>query len=406
MEIISYLWRYIVEVFGLFISYAFAAIFIFLVLRRLHSRQITIALVVIFIGVSIAFYIPNGLPRELAYPLSVRSYGPGERPDLPLKNVFAFFKNFNNFERIENIAQDPNNVPKTVTYSEDGVVEISLTTREVIAEMADGTTFNYWIFDNAVPGPFLRVREGDTVHLTIHNDETSLHPHNVDFHAVTGPGGGAAATIVGPGETKELTFKALNAGLYIYHCAFGNPGLHMTHGMYGLILVEPEGGLPPVDKEFYIVQGEFYSSGAMGREGLQLFDTQDYLEGRPQYVVFNGKTGALMDNMTAEVGDTVRMYVGNGGVNLVSSFHVIGEIFDRVYREGDLVSPPAVNLQTTLVPAGGAVMVEFKVDYPGNYVLVDHALARVDRGAWGMLHVTGEADPAIYDGQIQTGGGH
>jgi nitrite reductase (NO-forming) len=406
MEIISYLWRYIVEVFGLFISYAFAAIFIFLVLRRLHSRQITIALVAIFIGVSIAFYIPNGLPKELAYPLSVNSYGPGERPDLPLKNVFAFFKNFNNFERIENIAQDPNNVPKTVTYSADGMVEINLTTKEVIAEMADGTTFNYWIFDDAVPGPFLRVREGDTVHLTIHNDETSLHPHNVDFHAVTGPGGGAAATIVGPGETKEMTFKALNAGLYIYHCAFGNPGLHMTHGMYGLILVEPEGGLAPVDKEFYIVQGEFYSSGAMGREGLQLFDTEDYLDGKPQYVVFNGKTGALMDNMTAEVGDTVRMYVGNGGVNLVSSFHVIGEIFDRVYREGDLVSPPAVNLQTTLVPAGGAVMVEFKVDYPGNYVLVDHALARVDRGAWGVLHVTGEADPTIYDGQIQTGGGH
>jgi nitrite reductase (NO-forming) len=406
MEIISYLWRYIVEVFGLFISYAFAAIFIFLVLRRLHSREITIALVAIFIGVSIAFYIPNGLPKDLAYPLAVHSYGPGERPDLPLKNIFAFFRNFNNFERIENIAQDPNNVPKAVTYSEDGVVEISLTTREVIAEMADGTTFNYWIFDDAVPGPFLRVREGDTIHLTIHNDKTSLHPHNVDFHAVTGPGGGAAATIVAPGETKEMTFKVLNAGLFIYHCAFGNPGLHMTHGMYGLILVEPKEGLPPVDKEFYIVQGEFYSSGAMGRKGLQLFDTEDYLDGQPQYVVFNGKTGALMDNMTANVGDTVRMYVGNGGVNLVSSFHVIGEIFDRVYREGDLVSPPALNLQTTLVPAGGAVMVEFKVDFPGNYVLVDHALARVDRGAWGVLHVIGEADPTIYDGQIQTGSGH
>lgn len=406
MELISYLWRYIVEVFGLFISYAFAAIFIFLMLRRLHSREITIALVVIFIGVSIAFYVPHGMPEELAYPLSVHSYGPGERPDLPLKNVVNFFKNFNNFERIENIAQDPNNVPKTVTYSKDGVVEISLTTKEVIAEMADGTTFNYWVFDDAVPGPFLRVKEGDTVHLTIHNDKTSLHPHNVDFHAVTGPGGGAAATIVAPGETKELTFKAMNAGLFIYHCAFGNPGLHMTHGMYGLILVEPKEGLAPVDKEFYIVQGEFYSSGAMGRKGLQLFDTADYLDGKPQYVVFNGKTGALMDNMTAEVGDTVRMYVGNGGVNLTSNFHVIGEIFDRVYREGDLVSPPAVNLQTTLVPAGGSVMVEFKVDFPGNYVLVDHALARVDRGAWGVLHVTGEADKSIYDGQLQTGSGH
>jgi nitrite reductase (NO-forming) len=406
MELISYLWQYIVEVFGLFIAYVFAAIFIFLMLRRFHSRKITAALVAIFIGVSIAFYIPNGVPTELAYPLSLRSFGPGESPNLPFENVFRFFQNFNDFERVSDIAKDPTDVPKTVIYAEDGVVEVSLTTKEVIAEMTDGTTINYWTFDGTVPGPFLRVQEGDTVRLTIHNDETSLHPHNVDFHAVTGPGGGAAATIVAPGESKTFTFKALNAGLFIYHCAFGNPGLHMTHGMYGLILVEPKGGLPPVDQEFYIVQGEFYSEGGLGREGLQLFDTQAYLDGKPQYVVFNGRTGALMDNMTANVGDTVRMYVGNGGVNFVSSFHVIGEIFDRVYREGDLVSPPAEGLQTTLVPAGGAVMVEFTVDYPGNYVLVDHALARVDRGAWGVLHVEGEADPTIYDGDIQGGSGH
>lgn len=406
MELITYLWRYLVETFGLIIAYVFAAIFIFLVLRRFHSKKITAALVLMFLGVSIAFYIPNGVPKELAVPLHVESYGPGESPNLPVANVFHFFKKFSGFERIEDIAKDPNDLPKTVVYGEDGMVEINITTREVIAEMADGTTFNYWIFDNTVPGPFLRVKEGDTVRLTIHNDETSLHPHNIDLHAVTGPGGGAAATIVAPGESKTITFKALNAGLFIYHCAFGNPGLHMTHGMYGLILVEPKGGLPPVDKEFYIVQGEFYSEGGMGREGLQLFDTQDYLDGKPQYIVFNGRTGALMDNMTAEVGDTVRMYVGNGGVNLVSSFHVIGEIFDRVYREGDLVTPPAQGLQTTLIPAGGAVMVEFKVDYPGNFVLVDHALARVDRGAWGVLQVTGEADPAIFDGTIETGGGH
>jgi nitrite reductase (NO-forming) len=293
-----------------------------------------------------------------------------------------------------------------VVYSKDGVVEVSLTTTEVIAEMADGTTINYWTFDNGVPGPFIRVRQGDTVRLTIHNDKTSLHPHNVDFHAVTGPGGGAAATIVAPGETKTFTFKALNAGLFVYHCAFGNPGLHMTHGMYGLILVEPEGGLPPADKEFYVVQGEFYSEGGLGREGLQLFDTQAYLDGKPQYIVFNGRTGALMENMNANVGETVRMYVGNGGVNLISNFHVIGEIFDRVYREGDLVTPPAEGLQTTLVPAGGAVMVEFTVDYPGNFILVDHALARVDRGAWGALHVEGEADPSIYEGEVEMGHGH
>src|SRR6185503_16519469 len=406
MELISYLWQYTVESFGLFIAYVFAAIFIFLVLRQFHSRKITVALVVIFIGVSIAFYIPNGIPKELSIPLSLRSFGPGEGPVLPLKNVIHFFQKFNGFERVSNISRNPADVPKTVVYAEDGVVEVSLTTKEVIAEMADGTTFNYWTFDSTVPGPFIRVQEGDTVRLTIHNDETSVHPHNVDFHAVTGPGGGGAATIVAPGETKMFTFKAMNAGLFIYHCAFGNPGLHMTHGMYGLILVEPKGGLPPVDEEFYVVQGEFYSAGGLGRKGLQLFDTEAYLDGRPQYVVFNGKTGALAEGMNAKVGDTVRIYVGNGGVNLISSFHVIGEIFDRVYREGDLLSPPAQNLQTTLIPAGGAVMVEFRVDYPGNYILVDHALARVDRGAWGLLHVEGEADPSIYNGEIQSGGGH
>ncbi|HCB02305.1 MAG TPA: nitrite reductase, copper-containing, partial [Anaerolineae bacterium] len=341
-----------------------------------------------------------------AYPASLRSYGPGEKPDLPIENVFKFFGNFNKFERIEDIARNPNEVPQNIVYGENGMIEVHLTTTEVIAEIAPGVTMNVWTFDNAIPGPFIRGKVGDSVHLTITNDESSLHPHNVDFHAVTGPGGGAAATIVAPGESKEMTFKLLNPGLYVYHCAFGNPGLHMTHGMYGLILVEPEGGLPPVDKEFYIMQGEYYTEGALGREGLQLFDTQAYLDGKPQYVIFNGKTGALMNNMEAEVGDTVRMFVGNGGVNLISSFHVIGEIFDRVYREGDLVTPPAEGLQTTLVPAGGAVMVEFKLEYPGNFVLVDHALARVDRGAWGVLHVTGEADPEIYNGDIQTGGGH
>lgn len=406
MELLSYVWQYIVEVFGLAIAYVFAAIFLFLVLRQFHSKKITAALMIVFIGVSIAFYIPNGTPNALAYPASLRSYGPGEKPDLPYENVFKFFTNFNKFERIENIARDPNDVPQDIVYNEDGMIEVHLTTTEVIAEVAPGVTINYWTFDNAVPGPFIRGMVGDTVHLTITNDASSLHPHNVDFHAVTGPGGGAAATIVAPGETKEMTFKLLSPGLFIYHCAFGNPGLHMTHGMYGLILVEPEGGLPPVDKEFYVVQGEFYTEGALGRQGLQLFDTQAYLDGKPQYVIFNGKTGALMNNMEAEVGDTVRMFVGNGGVNLISSFHVIGEIFDRVYREGDLVTTPAEGLQTTLVPAGGAVMVEFKLEYPGNFVLVDHALARVDRGAWGVLHVTGEADPSIYNGDIQTGGGH
>lgn len=406
MELLSYLWQYLVEGFGLLIAYVFAAVFIFLVLRQFHSWKITTALVVIFISVSIAFYVPNGIPHAFEFPLGLRTFGPSEGPVLPITNVFAFLKNFSSFERVENIARDPNDIPPIIKRNEDGVVEIHLTAKEVIGEMADGITFNYWTFDGTVPGPFLRVREGDTVRLTLTNDPTSLHHHSIDLHAVTGPGGGAAATIVAPGESKTITFKALNPGIYIYHCAHPNVANHMAHGMYGLILVEPKDGLPAVDKEFYVVQGEFYSSGSLGRKGLQLFDAQAMLDGKPKYVVFNGKTGSLVENMSANVGDTVRLYVGNGGVNLISSFHVIGEIFDRVYREGDLVSPPAQSVQTTLIPAGGATAVEFKVDYPGNYILVDHALSRLDRGAWGVLHVEGEANPVIFNGEIQSGHGH
>jgi len=405
-EPLSYVWQYLVQGFGLFIAYVFAGILLYLLLRRLHSWKITAVLLAVFLGVSIAFYVPNGLPRGFEYPFFLKTYGPSAGPVLPVQNVWEFLKSFNNFERVGDIARNPSDVPPPIERSEAEVVKIELVTKEVIAEMAPGVTFNYWTFNGTIPGPFLRVREGDTVELTLKNDPTSLHMHNIDLHAVNGPGGGAVATDVMPGESKTFRFKVLNPGIYVYHCAHTNVPSHMAHGMYGLILVEPKGGLPEVDKEFYVMQSEFYSAGALGRQGLQLFDAQAMLDGKPQYIVFNGRTGALAENMNAEAGETVRMYVGNGGVNLVSSFHVIGEIFDRVYREGDLVSAPAKSVQTTLVPAGGATMVEFKVDYPGNYVLVDHALSRLDRGAWGVLHVTGKADSTVFDGVIESGGGH
>lgn len=401
MEIISFLWQYLVEAFGLVIAYVFAAIFVFLALRRFHSWKMTAALAAVFLGVSLAFYVPNGLPEAFEYPFLLDTFGPAEGPVLPLSNVASFIKNFNSFERVPDIARDPSDVPDTPIYTADNIVEIELTAKEVIGEMADGVTFNYWTFDGTVPGPFLRVKEGDRVRLTLHNDRTSLHNHSIDLHAVTGPGGGAAVTQVAPGESKTFEFTALNPGIFVYHCAHPNVPNHMAHGMYGLILVEPEEGLPEVDHEFYVMQGEFYSAGALGRKGLQLFDALAMLDGKPQYIVFNGRANGLTDTVTAEVGDTIRLYVGNGGVNLVSSFHVIGEIFDRVYREGDLVSAPAESLQTTLIPAGGAAAVEFRTDYPGEYVLVDHALSRVDRGAWGILTVSGEADPSIFSGTFE-----
>lgn len=406
MEIIYLLRTILVEWFGLFIAFIFAGIFLYLVLRKLHSTWLTVTLVAVFLGVSIFFYAPHGLPRGFEYPFFLKTYGPTEGPVLSIGNVLKFFGNFNTFERVENIARDPNDLPPPIERTEPTLVKVELTTKEVIAEMAPGVFINYWTFDGQVPGPMIRVREGDTVELTLHNDPTSLHHHNIDLHAVTGPGGGAVSTMVAPGESATVTFKALHPGLFVYHCATPNVANHMTHGMYGLILVEPEEGLPAVDHEYYVMQGEFYASGGMGRKGIQLFDAEAMLAGQPTYIVFNGKTNGLGDQMQMQTGETARIFVGNGGVNLISSFHVIGEIFDRVFPEGSLTSGPHTDIQTTLVPAGGATVVEFDTQVPGNYILVDHALSRVDRGVWGVLKVSGEENKEIYDGKIIEGHGH
>lgn len=406
MEIIYLLRTILVEWFGLIIAFIFAGAFLFLVLRKLHSTWLTVTLVVVFLGVSIFFYAPHGLPRGFEYPFFLKTYGPAEGPVLSLGNVLKFFGNFSKFERVENIARDPNDVPPPITRTVPELVKVELTTKEVIAEMAPGVFINYWTFDGQVPGPFIRVREGDTVELTLHNDPTSLHNHNIDLHAVTGPGGGAVSTMVAPGESATVTFKVLHPGLFVYHCATPNVANHMTHGMYGLILVEPAEGLPAVDHEYYVMQGEFYAVGGMGRKGIQLFDAEAMLAGQPTYMVFNGKINGLMDRMQMQTGETARIYMGNGGVNLVSSFHVIGEVFDRVFPEGSITSEPHTDVQTTLVPAGGATVVEFDTQVPGNYILVDHALSRVDRGLWGVLKVSGEENKEIYDGVTVPGQGH
>lgn len=406
LQLLGHTWSYFVQVAGLFVAFIFAALFIYLSLRHLRWHWMRVALVIVFIAVSIVFYVPNGLPRGLEYPLSLTTYGPAEGPVLPLENVWSLFTHFDKLERVADIARDPNDVPPPIERTEPAVVKVALETKEVISEMAPGVFVNYWTFDGQIPGPFIRVREGDTVELTLKNNETSLHHHNIDLHAVTGPGGGAVSTMVAPGEAATVTFKALHPGAFVYHCATPNVSNHMTHGMYGLILVEPKEGLAEVDHEYYVMQGEYYSVGGMGRKGLQLFDAQAMLDGNPTYIFFNGKTGGLADHMQTKTGETVRMYVGNGGVNLVSSFHVIGEVFDRVFSEGSLTSAPHTDVQTTLVPAGGATVVEFDTQVPGNYILVDHALARMEKGAWGVLKVTGEENKEIYNGVIMPGHGH
>jgi nitrite reductase (NO-forming) len=268
--------------------------------------------------------------------------------------------------------------------------------REIVGYVDEGVAYQFWTFDGTIPGRMLRCRVGDTVTLTLTNAAESLATHNIDLHAVTGPGGGAHATLVAPGEAKTFRFKAMNPGVYVYHCAVAPIPHHISSGMYGLIVVEPEEGLPPVDREFYVMQGDLYLEGARGEQGLRPFSMDKMLDERPDYVLFNGAVGALTEEraLTANVGETVRIFFGVGGPNLVSSFHVIGEIFDRVYPQG--ASEVQTNVQTTLVPAGGATMVEFTVDVPGDYALVDHSLGRAGKGALGILHVEGDPNPEIF----------
>jgi nitrite reductase (NO-forming) len=306
------------------------------------------------------------------------------------------------------ISQKATEVPAPIGNRPPQTVRVDLNAVELEGRLAEGTTFGYWTFNGRVPGPMLRVRVGDTVDVRVKNSADSTMIHSVDFHAATGPGGGAAATQVDPGGEKSFKFKALIPGLYVYHCATPMVAHHIANGMYGLILVEPEGGMPPVDREFYVMQGEIYTEAPFGHRGSQEFSVEKLLNERPEYFVFNGSVGALskLHPLEAKVGETVRIFFGVGGPNYTSSFHVIGEIFDRVYNLGAILSEPLRGVQTVTVPAGGAVITEFKLDVPGNYILVDHALSRAERGLVGILHVEGAPNPEIFDGKVGAGGGH
>ncbi len=289
-------------------------------------------------------------------------------------------------------------VPPPITRKKPAVVRIRLDSGHKPMPLNGEIQYPFWTFNDHVPGPFIRARVGDTLEVHVTNSDASGMPHNVDLHAVTGPGGGAPVTTVVQGEERVAWFKLLHPGLFIYHCAAPPVMDHIANGMYGLILVEPKSGLPEVDREFYVLQSEFYTKGAPEGATTLEFSHERGGEEHPQFVVFNGRVGSLVGDgaLKAKTGERVRIYFGNAGPNLISSFHVIGEIFDQVYREADLLSPPGRSVQTTLVPAGGAVVVEFGLDVPGTYTLVDHAIFRVEKGAVGFLQVEGEPRHDLY----------
>jgi len=298
------------------------------------------------------------------------------------------------------IVRDPADLPGPIGNRGPETVRIDLETVELEGQLADGATYKYWTFNGKVPGPFFRIRVGDTVEVHLKNAKDSVMSHSVDFHAVTGPGGGSSVTQTAPGQESVFTFKALIPGLFVYHCATPMVAEHIANGMYGMILVEPEGGLPPVDREFYVMQGEIYTKEAFGSTGTLLENVKALLNEDPEYFVFNGAVGGLTTThpLTANVGETVRIYFGVGGPNYTSSFHVIGEMFDRVYSFASLTSEPLTNVQTVPVSPGGATMVEFQLQVPGKYILVDHALSRLQRGLAGYLIVEGDDAPDIFHG--------
>ena len=423
-------------------------------------------------------------------------------------------------------------VPAFITRTMPETVEVHFEAKEFIGDLADGKRYKFWSFNGTVPGPMIRVRLGDTVEFHLSNHSSSKFPHNIDLHAVNGPGGGASVSLVAPGEERVFRFKTLHPGLYVYHCASPIPSIpaHIANGMYGLLLVEPKHGFSRVDHEFYVFESEFFtqasdeedlsvpkvevkpiefkkkqektgvdseenaSGTSIEKEGfmdslvnifsekpanpLRIFQITvpkvkvpdvigpggkiirdiidktgalieydgdgvfsisssdekaaakaiEYIQNlvqedepldspepekkyllelslekgskeQPDYVVFNGRQGALLGKNTLKVnvGEKVRIFFGNIGPNGISSLHIIGEIFDRVYLEGSVNGLVNRNVQTTLVPSGGATIVEFTIDVPGDYLLVDHSIFRIDKGAIGMIRSIGDSRPKVFE---------
>jgi nitrite reductase (NO-forming) len=292
------------------------------------------------------------------------------------------------------ISRDPSDVPPAIRERAARNVRVDLTAVELKGRLDDGTTYGFWTFGGKVPGPFIRVRLGDTLEIHLKNDRSSVLAHSIDLHGAIGPGGGSEFTQTNPGEEKIVSFKALFPGLFVYHCATPSIAQHVSNGMYGLLLVEPEGGLPGVDREFYLMQGELYTTKPFGSQGEQEMDYEKLTSERPDYFLFNGAVGALTNDhpLRARQGETVRIFFGVGGPNFSSSFHVVGEIFDTVRRGA---GPPLRGEQTVSIPPGDAATFELKVRRAGRYSLVDHALSRIERGLAGVLIVDGEGDGDI-----------
>ncbi|MDY6764909.1 MAG: copper-containing nitrite reductase, partial [Halobacteria archaeon] len=240
----------------------------------------------------------------------------------------------------DKVAADPTDIPSPINRSEPKHHEITLEAKEVTAEIEPGVSFNFMTFGGQIPGPMIRVRQGDTVEFTLKNLSENNMPHNVDMHAIYGTGGGSVATTAAPGEQNKERFKAMYPGAYIYHCAVPNLDYHISSGMFGMIVVEPKGGLPEVDREFYFGQHEVYTDKSTGEKGQHNFSMEAMANENPTYVLLNGEkfayAAARHGPLEANVGETARVFMVTGGPNLSSNFHPIGNVWSRAYRDGGL----------------------------------------------------------------------
>ncbi|HLI63308.1 MAG TPA: copper-containing nitrite reductase [Terriglobales bacterium] len=297
------------------------------------------------------------------------------------------------------VVADPTLIPPPIHRTTPVHHEVLLQARHLWAEIAPGAKFRFMTFQGQVPGPMIRVRQGDTVHLTFSNTANDYW-HSIDLHAVIGPGGGSDATRVTAGQAKSIHFKAMYPGAFIYHCGVPDMDYHISSGMYGMILVEPEAGLPKVDHEFYLGQNEVYTRGVFGQKGPNNFDFKAMNRSRPTYVIFNGAVNALTATrfgaMRARVSQTVRVFMVNGGPNLMSSFHPIGNVWANAWLHGALANAPLHYVQTAPVPPGSAFVGDIVLGVPQTIRLIDHAMSRVGLGAMAEIEVAGKPNPALF----------
>ncbi|HEU0003464.1 MAG TPA: multicopper oxidase domain-containing protein [Ktedonobacteraceae bacterium] len=271
--------------------------------------------------------------------------------------------------------------PKAPATLQGSTVNVTLTVKELLVSIAPGVVYHAWTFDGTVPGPVIRVRQGQTIHFTLVNDGNM--PHSIDFHAAQTPWNVNYKEIPA-GKSFSFDWKADYPGVFMYHCGAPVTIYHMANGMYGSIIVDPAQGWVPA-QEYVLVQSEFYTS--QQADGTYLIDNAKLTAGNPDYVVFNGYANQYQTTpIVAKAGERIRIFIVNAGPTLFSAFHVVGAIFSDSYADGNPANHMVGN-QTVTIPPGGGMMVELTIPQPGLYPFVTHSFNGVGKGAVGVLKI-------------------